>query len=233
MPGPDPPLVVDADLRPEGRQGPLVRTLASYAAYYERWSHVWESAGAAAGRRRWPATPTSAAVRRSSSTRCASPPDGLDRRGGPRDPADQGARRGRAAAARRRPGDAHASSAAAASPTSSGPCSCSSCGTRGSPGDLRTTRTLDALDAAVDVGVLDRMDRDELVASWQFAMRVRNAVLLVRGRPSDSLPTQIRELSAVAQVLGYAAGEAQVFLEDYKRTTRRARVVVERLFYGG
>ena len=41
--GPDPPLVVDADLRPEGRQGPLVRTLASYEAYYERWSHVWES----------------------------------------------------------------------------------------------------------------------------------------------------------------------------------------------
>src|SRR5439155_3063238 len=43
VPGPDPMLVVDADLRPEGRQGPLVRTLASYAAYYERWAHVWES----------------------------------------------------------------------------------------------------------------------------------------------------------------------------------------------
>ena len=42
-PAPDPPLVVDADLRPEGRQGPLVRTLASYAAYYDRWSLVWEA----------------------------------------------------------------------------------------------------------------------------------------------------------------------------------------------
>ena len=30
LPVPDPPLVVDADLRPEGRQGPLVRTLAAY-----------------------------------------------------------------------------------------------------------------------------------------------------------------------------------------------------------
>src|SRR5262249_51876307 len=43
VPGPDPQLVVDADLRPEGRNGPLVRTFGSYAAYYERWSLVWES----------------------------------------------------------------------------------------------------------------------------------------------------------------------------------------------
>ena len=43
LPAPDPPLLVDADLRPEGRQGPLVRTLASYAAYYARWSLVWEA----------------------------------------------------------------------------------------------------------------------------------------------------------------------------------------------
>ncbi|MEJ7689388.1 MAG: hypothetical protein WKF76_02560 [Nocardioidaceae bacterium] len=42
LPGPDPALELDAGLRPEGRQGPLVRTLASYAAYYERWSKVWE-----------------------------------------------------------------------------------------------------------------------------------------------------------------------------------------------
>jgi glutamate-ammonia-ligase adenylyltransferase len=38
----DPPLEVDADLRPEGKQGPLVRTLDSYAAYYAKWSKVWE-----------------------------------------------------------------------------------------------------------------------------------------------------------------------------------------------
>ena len=43
LPAPDPPMLVDADLRPEGRQGPLVRTLASYAAYYARWSLVWEA----------------------------------------------------------------------------------------------------------------------------------------------------------------------------------------------
>ncbi|MFE3937285.1 bifunctional [glutamine synthetase] adenylyltransferase/[glutamine synthetase]-adenylyl-L-tyrosine phosphorylase, partial [Streptomyces goshikiensis] len=43
LPSTDPPLLIDADLRPEGRSGPMVRTLASYAAYYRRWSLTWES----------------------------------------------------------------------------------------------------------------------------------------------------------------------------------------------
>ena len=43
LPVPDPALIVDADLRPEGRQGPLVRTLAAYRAYYRRWSAPWEA----------------------------------------------------------------------------------------------------------------------------------------------------------------------------------------------
>jgi glutamate-ammonia-ligase adenylyltransferase len=42
-PSTDPPLQIDAGLRPEGRQGPLVRTLTSYAAYYGRWSTGWEA----------------------------------------------------------------------------------------------------------------------------------------------------------------------------------------------
>ena len=33
---------VDPNLRPEGRNGPLVRTLASYLAYYDRWAKTWE-----------------------------------------------------------------------------------------------------------------------------------------------------------------------------------------------
>ncbi len=38
----DPPLQVDINLRPEGRNGPPVRTLASYAAYYDQWAQPWE-----------------------------------------------------------------------------------------------------------------------------------------------------------------------------------------------
>ena len=37
------PLDLDADLRPEGRNGPLVRSLDAYAAYYRRWSLSWEA----------------------------------------------------------------------------------------------------------------------------------------------------------------------------------------------
>ncbi|WP_250445575.1 bifunctional [glutamine synthetase] adenylyltransferase/[glutamine synthetase]-adenylyl-L-tyrosine phosphorylase, partial [Actinotalea sp. C106] len=33
---------VDAALRPEGKNGPLVRTVASHVAYYERWAKTWE-----------------------------------------------------------------------------------------------------------------------------------------------------------------------------------------------
>ena len=33
---------VDANLRPEGSQGPLVRTLASHQGYYEKWAKTWE-----------------------------------------------------------------------------------------------------------------------------------------------------------------------------------------------
>lgn len=33
---------VDANLRPEGRNGPLVRTLSSHLAYYDRWAKTWE-----------------------------------------------------------------------------------------------------------------------------------------------------------------------------------------------
>ena len=43
LPVPDPALVVDADLRPDGREGPLVRTLAAYRAYYRGRSAPWEA----------------------------------------------------------------------------------------------------------------------------------------------------------------------------------------------
>ena len=42
-PGPDPAIGLDADLRPEGKNGPLVRSLESYRAYYDRWALTWEA----------------------------------------------------------------------------------------------------------------------------------------------------------------------------------------------
>ena len=105
-PGADPALSVDADLRPEGKGGALIRSLTAYRNYYSRWSSTWElqalvRADALAG-----------------DAAAGSRPDGRDRRpalaGGradrgsaDRDPQAQGPGGGRAAAARRRPGQAH------------------------------------------------------------------------------------------------------------------------------
>jgi [glutamine synthetase] adenylyltransferase / [glutamine synthetase]-adenylyl-L-tyrosine phosphorylase len=95
---------------------------------------------------------------------------------------------------------------------------------------LRTTRTLDALDAAAGAGLLDLDDVRVLGDAWRLATRIRDTIVLVRGRPADSLPSRAADVSAVARVLGRPSGGDLV--EEYRRTARRARAVVERVFYG-
>jgi [glutamine synthetase] adenylyltransferase / [glutamine synthetase]-adenylyl-L-tyrosine phosphorylase len=231
IPAPDPPLVVDADLRPEGRQGPLVRTIASYAAYYERWAHVWERQALLR------ADPVAGDTDLGERFCALIEPARYPAEGLTEDQVREIRRIKSRVEAERLPRGADP-----ATHTKLGRGGLSDVEWvgqllqlryAGKAFELRTTGTIPALDAAVEAGVLDRMDRDELVAAWRLASRARNAILHVRGRPSDSLPTQFRELNAVAQVLGYGPGEAERFLEDYLRQTRRCRQVVERVFYGG
>ena len=229
LPAADPPLELDADLRPEGKQGPLSRSFASYAAYYDRWSHVWESqallragplagdAGLAAeflamvGPLRYPQGGLSAEqvreIRRIKARMEAERlPRGVDAK----------------LALKLGPGGLadvewvvqllqlqHAHSV---------------------PG-LRTTATLPALRAAQEEGLLEPDDADVLRTAWTLAAHVRNALVLVRGKATVSLPTSGRELDGVARALGYPANSQGDFLDDYRRATRRARAVVERVFY--
>src|SRR4029079_6219469 len=58
---------------------------------------------------------------------------------------------------------------------------------------LRTTQTLAALRAALDADLLTRQDAAQLAAAWRSASKIRNATMLVRGRPSDSLPREARD----------------------------------------
>jgi [glutamine synthetase] adenylyltransferase / [glutamine synthetase]-adenylyl-L-tyrosine phosphorylase len=229
VPGPDPMLVVDADLRPEGRQGPLVRTLASYAAYYDRWSHVWESqallraapvAGdpdlgerfvAMADRLRYPEVGLSDAdvreIRRiKARVEAERMPRGVD------------------------PGR-HTKLGPGGLADVEWTVQLLQLRHAGALPALRTTSTLAALEAAAAAQLVDADDALVLAEAWRLATRVRNAVVLVRGRPSDTLPTDTRELAGVARVLGYAAGHTGRLVEDYRRATRRARTVVERVFY--
>ncbi|NUS24210.1 MAG: bifunctional glutamine-synthetase adenylyltransferase/deadenyltransferase, partial [Streptomyces sp.] len=97
---------------------------------------------------------------------------------------------------------------------------------------LRTTRTREALAAACSAGLIGSEDAETLDEAWVLATRVRNAVMLVRGRAGDTFPTEARELAAVGRYLGYGPGHAGDMLDAYRRTARRARSVVETLFYG-
>jgi glutamate-ammonia-ligase adenylyltransferase len=229
-PGPDPALLVDAGLRPEGRQGPLVRTLASYRAYYRRWSLPWEAqallrAEFVAG------DPAVGAAFTAMADEIRYPEGGMDQ---------AGIREIRRIKARIE---------AERMPRGVEPALHLKLGPGGLADvewvaqllqlqhatalpELRTTRTTATLAAASGAGLISAADAATLAASWLLASRIRDAVMLVRGRPSDTLPSLPADLAVVAQVLGYPPGGAQDLVEDWRRTARQARAVMQRLFYG-
>ena len=94
--------------------------------------------------------------------------------------------------------------------------------------------TIPALAAATEIGLLDLEKGRWMVDAYRFLNRVRNALYLIKGRPTDSLPTDTQELDLLARALGYPSpGARNAFIEEYRRTTRRARQVCEDVFYGG
>ena len=97
---------------------------------------------------------------------------------------------------------------------------------------LRTTGTLGALAAARDEGLLTAGDAEVLSVAWLLATTIRNAVMLVTGRASDVLPAGQPELAGTARLLGYRPGGSQDLVQDWRRAARRARAVMERVFYG-
>jgi glutamate-ammonia-ligase adenylyltransferase len=230
-PSPDPALVVDADLRPEGRNGPLVRTMESYRAYYARWSQAWE---AQALLRASPVAGDHALgvrfVEMVDPVRY--PPEGLDQA------TVTEIRRIKARVdAERLPRGAdrtlHTKLGLGGLADVEWTIQLLQLQYAGDLPELRTTSTLDGLREAGEAGLLSAEEVSELTAAWTLATRARNAVMLVRGKPGDQLPRSGRELAAVAYALGYPAdGDPGVFLDDYRRTARRARNIVERVFYG-
>ena len=97
---------------------------------------------------------------------------------------------------------------------------------------LRTTSTLEALDAAVTAQLISPPDAEMLRDAWLFASRLRNAIMLVRGRASDVIPSDARDAAAIAFQLGYGRSEASTLVDDYRRTARRAAGVAARVFWG-
>jgi glutamate-ammonia-ligase adenylyltransferase len=230
QPGPDPSVRIDADLRPEGRQGPLVRTLAAYRAYYRRWARPWE---VQALLRAVPVAGDEALGREFTALadEIRYPP------GGPPEEAVREIRRIKA----RMEAERMPRGVDPAQHVKLGPGGLTDVEWvaqllqlrhAGEVSGLRTPGTLSALAAAVDAGLLAAADEAELAQAWLLAARIRNAVMLVRGRGSDVLPSRHDELAAVAYLLGYPPQAAQDLTEDWRRAARHARAVMERVFYG-
>ncbi|WP_314332937.1 bifunctional [glutamine synthetase] adenylyltransferase/[glutamine synthetase]-adenylyl-L-tyrosine phosphorylase [Rothia dentocariosa] len=224
------PLEVDADLRPEGKQGALVRSLDSYRAYYERWAETWEfqallRARPIAGSEdlgrafvelidpyRYPHEFTVEQVqqvrRMKARVEHERMPHGADRtrqlklgRGGLSD-VEWLVQLIQLQHAHKVEG-------------------------------LRTTSTLEALDAAVQANLVVAEDAEVLRDAWLLATKIRGGNVLRGVRQSDLLPTLRDALEAVARWSGYTPGSARQLEEDYLRVTRNARKVYERLFFEG
>ncbi len=212
---------LDTSLRPEGRQGPIVRSLNAYTSYYARWAETWERQ--ALLRSRWIAGDAelghrfAAVAERFVWDRPLTDDD------------ERAIRRSKARVERER------------IPAGEDPQFHLKLG-RGSLSDVEWTvqllqlrhgvrgpGTMDALDALVKVGALDPGDARILLDAYRFCERTRNRLALVRGSHGDALPAAGPVLTSLARSFGTTATGLR---EEYRRRTRRSRRVVERVFYG-
>ncbi|MFD5225566.1 bifunctional [glutamine synthetase] adenylyltransferase/[glutamine synthetase]-adenylyl-L-tyrosine phosphorylase [Microbacterium sp. NPDC058342] len=223
------PLDLDADLRPEGRNGPIVRTLEAYTQYYQRWSLSWEAQALLRARGIAGSVKLIGAfMSLADSIRFPEQVSMQDVREIKRIKARvEGERLPQGVDPRRH--------------LKLGPGTLSDVewmvqvlqlqhGHR--VPDLRTTSTLQALDAAVLADLLPAAGAEQLRGAWQLASRLRSAMTLLTGQTRDVLPTEIRELDGLGRLLGYPDRSGGALEEDYLRTTRRARRVFEKQFYG-
>ncbi|MCX7522417.1 bifunctional [glutamine synthetase] adenylyltransferase/[glutamine synthetase]-adenylyl-L-tyrosine phosphorylase [Microbacterium sp. STN6] len=222
------PLDLDAGLRPEGKNGPVSRSLDAYRAYYSRWSLTWEAQALLRAR----GIAGDDDLRRDFELLADSVryPEGID------DAAVREVKRIKARVESER------------LPQAADPSRHLKLG-RGSLSDvewlvqlqqlqhawrqpaLRTPSTLDALAVCVESGLIRADDADRLREAWIFASRARSAMTLWTNKTADVLPVDRQQLEGVARLLEYPPGSASRLEEDYLAVTRRARSVFERLFY--
>ncbi|MGA9102004.1 bifunctional [glutamine synthetase] adenylyltransferase/[glutamine synthetase]-adenylyl-L-tyrosine phosphorylase [Aeromicrobium sp.] len=228
-PSDDPPLEVDADLRPDGRNGPLVRTFGAYRSYYEKYSAVWEAQALLRARAvvgdadlcsrftelidplRWPANGMSdAEIREIRRIKARVDAERLPRNANPNTHLKLG-----------RGGLADVEWTVQL---------LQMCHAHEIPG-LRTTQTLEALHAASEADLITSEDASQLESAWRLVSRIRNAVVLMRGKSAESMVEQASERAGVAHLLGYGIDQSERMVDEYLRTTRLARRVVERVFW--
>jgi glutamate-ammonia-ligase adenylyltransferase len=212
--------LLDPDLRPEGRDGPLARSVEGFRAYFERWAQVWERQAMLRAR---PVAGDRDVGRRLLD---ALAPVVWERA---LDAADvREIRRIKARVERER------------IPAGEDPQFHLKLG-RGSLSDVEfcaqllqlqhgvpSPGTMDALARLVEAGALDAGDGAVLSEAYRFCERARNRLYLL-GTGGDALPQVPEDLARLGRSLETTPVELR---EQYRRVTRRARTVVERVFYG-
>lgn len=212
---------VDTDLRPEGRQGALARSLEGFRSYWEHYAEVWERQ--AMTRARTVAGDLALGERLLADLA----PRVWD--GGLTDDETRAIRRMKARIENER------------IPAGEDPDFHLKLG-RGTLSDVeftvqllqlrhdvRAPGTVAALESLRAAGHLSGDDAHTLSESYEFCERTRNRWYLVNSGPGDALPTDPDELLWLARSLDTTAGELR---EHFRRVTRRARRVVDRVFYG-
>jgi glutamate-ammonia-ligase adenylyltransferase len=219
---------LDIDLRPEGKNGPVARSLESYAAYYDKWANTWEAqallrARVIAGseglvseftalidRYRYPTEVEASALTEIRRMKARIETERLPQGADPK----RHLKLGRGSLSdvewlvqllQLSNGAKHPS--------------------------IRTPKTLEALAACVSEGLIEQHDATVLEEAWKLASRVRSAVVLWGSRKSDVLTEDRRQLDGMARILEYPSGSAGTLEQDYLAFTRRSRMVFERLFY--
>lgn len=218
----------DIDLRPEGKNGPVVRSLDSYTAYYEKWANTWEAqallrARVIAGsdelvsdftnlidRYRYPSEVQPNAVIEIRRMKARMETERLPQGADPKRHLKLG--RGSLSDVEWLVQLLQLTNGA-------------------SHPNIRTSKTLAALEACVSEGLIEAHDATVLQEAWTLASRVRSAVVLWGTRRSDVLTTDRRQLEGMARILEYPRGSASILEQDYLAYTRRSRMVFERLFY--
>jgi glutamate-ammonia-ligase adenylyltransferase len=219
---------VDADLRPEGKNGPLARSLDSYAGYYQQWAQTWEfqsliKARPAAGDPHlgerfttliaphvYPETLNPDAIRAIRTMKARIERERL----GPGEDPDFHLKLGRG-------GMNDIEFLAQLLQMQSG----------GRQPELRATGTIAALEKLTAAGHLTPPESRDLIHAYRFCATLRNRLFLQYGRPVDSLPADQDELTRLALSLGRFDAPRSAVREEYRRMTRRARKLVDQRFY--
>jgi glutamate-ammonia-ligase adenylyltransferase len=223
------PLDLDINLRPEGKNGAVARSLESYRAYYKRWSLTWEAQALLRAR----AVAGSPELMRDFEALA-------DEVRFPAQIAEKDVREVKRIKARVE---------SERLPQGADPARHLKLG-RGSLSDvewfvqlmelqhgyavpaLRTTSTLGALDVAVAEDFIPEGEALRLKDAWVFASRTRSAATLWAAKTQDVLPSDRKQLEGIARLMGYPPGSASELDDDYLRVTRLARAVFEKRFYG-